>query len=140
MGLTWADHLSVGNGLIDSDHKNLIVVVNSMEHAIGIRDREALAKSFELLDTYMSIHFRNEEKIAEAIKYPFAQNKLEQRQSMHEMRYMMNKLDKMHIAWPDHIVGMYSRFLCGWMADHIVKTDMQMKPLLQAYSYGLKPD
>lgn len=139
MGLTWAEHLSVGNGLIDSDHQNLIVVVNRVEHAIDTRDRAALSKAVELLDIYMLIHFRNEEKIAEAIKFPFTQNKVAQRQLMHEMRYMLNKLEDKHIVWPDHYVNMNSRSLSGWMTDHIIKIDMQMKPALLAYPYDFKP-
>lgn len=139
MGLTWAEHLSVGNGLIDSDHKNLIVVVNCMEHAIGTRDREALAKSFELLDTYMHVHFRNEERIAEAIKFPFTHNKLEHRQLMHEMRFMINELETVHKHWPDNLLNKYSSFLSSWMTDHIIKTDMKMKPALLAYPYDFKP-
>ena len=138
MELTWSDHLSVGNAIIDSDHKNLIVVANRVKHAIRARDRDALSKSFELFDAYIVIHFRNEERIAEAINYPFAQHKLEQRQLMYEMRYMIGELDNIG-HWPDNLLERYSLFLSGWMADHIVKTDMQMKPYLQAYPYNFSP-
>jgi len=71
MGLNWDEHLSVGNAMIDAEHKNLIVAVNSVEHAIGMGDRVALTKAFDLLDTYMRIHFRNEEKIAQAVNFSF---------------------------------------------------------------------
>lgn len=140
MALTWAEHLSVGNAVIDSDHRNLMVVVNSVESAIGTRNRAALTKSFELLDTYMDLHFRNEEKIAEAIKFPFAQSRFEHRQLMHEMRYMKEKLESDFSHWPDRLLDQYSRFLDGWMTDHIIKTDMKMKPALQAYPYAFCPD
>ena len=139
MGLIWAEHLSVGNGLIDSDHKNLIVVVNSMEQAIGLRDRAALSKAFVLLDTYITIHFRNEEKIAHAINFPFTQNKFEHRQLMHEMRYMVERLESNVGHWPDSLLERYSHFLSNWMIDHIIKTDMKMKPALQAYPYDFRP-
>lgn len=139
MGLIWAEHLSVGNGLIDSDHKNLIVVVNSLEQAIGTRDRAAISNSYKLLDTYMGIHCRNEEKIAEAIKYPFARNRFAHQQLMHEMRYMIEELGSNLGHWPDNLLDRYSHFLSDWMTDHIVKTDMKMKPALQAYPYDFKP-
>ncbi len=140
MAIVWAEHLSVGNGLIDSDHKNLIVVVNSLEQAIGTRDREAMEKAFELLDTYIAIHFRNEERIAEAINYPFAQSRIEHRQLMHEMRHMIKNLEANLSHWPDSLLDRYSRFLSRWMTDHIVKTDMKMKSALLAYPYDFKPD
>lgn len=140
MGLAWADHLSVGNAMIDSDHKNLIVAVNSVKHAVRTRDRIALSKAFKLFDTYMHIHFRNKEKIAEAVTFPFAQRKLEHLQLMNEMRYMIKKLEAKHSDWPDNLVKMYSRYLSGWIIDHIIEKDMQMKPVLQAYPYDFKPD
>jgi len=140
MCLNWAEHLSVGNGIIDSDHKNLIVVVNRLANAIRARDRAALAKAFELLDTYMSVHFRNEEKIAEAIEFPFEKNKIDHRQLMHEMRYMVKELESMDSYWPDHLLQKYSRFLSSWLIDHIIKTDMKMKPALQAYPYEFRPE
>lgn len=139
MGLDWAQHLSVGNELIDSEHRNLIIVVNNVEDAIRAGDRHALSKAFDLLDTYMGIHFRNEERIAEALKISFATSKLEHRHLLKEMKYMRQELESRKGDWPDDVVQKYSRFLSGWMADHIVKEDMQLKPLLQAYPYDFKP-
>lgn len=140
MGLNWAEHLSVGNAMIDAEHQNLIVAVNSVEHAIGTRDRVALAKAFDLLDTYMRIHFMNEEKIARAVNFSFDKNKQEHKYLLKEMRYMREQLDTRSGIWPDDLVNKYSRFLSGWMTDHIIKEDMQLKPVLETYPYDFKPD
>lgn len=140
MGLNWDSHLSVGNAMIDDEHKNLIVAVNSVEHAIGTRDYVALAKAFDLLDTYMHIHFRNEEKIAQAVNFPFSQNQMEHRYLLKEMRYMREQLDARNGIWSEEMVKKYSRFLGGWMTDHIIKEDMQLKPVLEKYPYDFKPD
>lgn len=139
MGLAWSEQLSVGNAMIDSDHKNLIVAVNKVDDAIVKEDRAALALAFELFDAYMHIHTQNEEKISEAVNYPFTQDKLAQQQLMDEMRYMIKKLEGICGTWPDNLLKMYSRFLTGWMTDHIVKTNMQMKQALQAYPYDFIP-
>lgn len=139
MELTWADHLSVGNAMIDSDHKNLIDVVNRVKEAIMTRDRAALSLTVELLDAYMQIHTQNEEKIAASVNYPFAQDKLAQQQLRDEMAYMMNKLESV-FDWPDNLLNMYSRYLDGWMNDHIIKTNMQLKPALKAYPYDFIPN
>ena len=140
MGLDWAEHLSVGNELIDAEHKNLIVAVNSIEHAIATRNRIALSRAFDLLDTYLHIHFRNEERIAAAIKFPFSKNRLEHQHLLKEMRYMRAELDTKDGIWRDELVDKYSRFLSGWMAEHIIKEDMLMKRELQTYPYDFKPD
>ena len=139
MKLTWADNLSVGNALIDSEHKNLISVINRMDESIKDGDRIALSIAFELFDTYMHIHTLNEEKIAEAVNYPFSSDKLAQQQSMDEMGYMINKLEHTYGVWPDNIVSMYSRFLADWMSEHITRINMQMKPALQTFAYDFIP-
>lgn len=136
MGLTWTEYLSVGNAMLDSDHKNLIVVINRMEHAIAGRDHAALSKAFELFATYMHIHLRNEAKIAEAINFPLAQNKLEHRQLMHLIKYLEPKDGVCN----DELVNKYSGFLSDWMLNHIMEKDMKMKPLLQTYPYDFKLD
>lgn len=140
MGLNWAEHLSVANEMIDSEHKNLIVVVNSVEQAIGTGDHSAMSKAFDLLDVYMHIHFRNEEKIASAANIPFAKNKLEHRHLLKEMRYMREELEARNGIWSEELVKKYSSFLSGWMTDHIIKEDMQLKPVLQTLPYNFKPD
>lgn len=140
MGISWAEHLSVGNETIDSDHKNLIVVVNRVQHAIATGDHAALSESFELLETYMIIHFKNEERIAEAVNFPFAHNKMEHLQLINELNSMRNILESINGKWPDHMVKMYSHYLSDWMLNHIIKEDMQLKPVLQTYPYDFKPD
>lgn len=139
MGLDWGEHLSVGNELIDSEHRNLIIVVNNVENAIVAGDRVALSKAFDLLDTYMHIHFRNEERIADALNIPFANSRLEHRHLLNEMKCMREELEGRIGGWSEELVKKYSRFLSGWMADHIVKEDMQLKPFLHIHPYNFKP-
>ena len=140
MRLAWADNLSVGNALIDAEHQNLIVAVNSVEHLLGTRDRVALSKAMDLLDTYMRIHFRNEEKIAEAVNFPFAKNKQEHQQLLKDMRALREELEANNGNWSDDLVSKYCGFLSSWMTDHIVKEDMKLKPMLETYPYDFKPD
>lgn len=140
MGITWAEYLSVGNAMIDSDHKNLIVMINNIEHAIRRRNPVELSKTIGSFATYMHIHLRNEEQIAEAVNFPLVQNKLEHQQLMYEIRCLMEDLNSEEGgAWPDNLVKKYSRFLNDWMLDHIIRKDMQMKPMLQSHPYNFKP-
>lgn len=140
MGLNWAEELSVGNEMIDSEHKNLIVVVNSVEHAIKTHDHAAMSKGFDLLDAYMHVHFRNEERLAAAANIAFTQIKDEHLHLLKEMRHMREELEARNGIWPDELVKKYSGFLSGWMKGHILTDDMQLKPVLQTYPYDFKPD
>lgn len=140
MGITWDDGLSVGNAVIDSDHKNLLVVLNRVVHDMRTKDRTAFSKSFSLLDTYMQIHFKNEENIAEAVNISFNQNKIEHMQILNEMNKIKSILESTSGAWPDQMVETYSRYLTDWMENHIINEDMLLKPVLEKYPYDFKPD
>lgn len=136
MKLAWAEYLSVGNDLIDGDHKKLILAINDVTQAIETRDGAAISKAYKLLNVLMGIHFINEEKIARAVNIPFDANNLHHLQLMDEIKYMINKLDSLQGIWPDHVVKMYSRFLNEWIIKHIVEDDMKMKPVLETYPYN----
>lgn len=140
MGLTWAEYLSVGNAMIDSDHKRLIMMINNIEHAIGRRDAAEMLKAIGSFATYIHIHLSNEGQIAEAVNFPLAQNKLEYQQLTYEIRSMLENLDPKNGTWPDNLVKKYLCLLNDWMMDHIIKKDMQMKPVLQNYPYDFKLD
>lgn len=139
MGLEWTDNLSVGNAMIDAEHRNLMVAVNSVEQALGTRDRAALSKTFDLLETYMRIHFRNEERIAEAIGFTFSEGKLEHQQFLQEMKSLREELERMNGIWSDDFANRYFSFLSNWITEHITKEDMQLKSALEAYPYDFKP-
>jgi len=39
MALVWRDQLSVGNNVIDSDHKHLIEIINKVEQSLQEKER-----------------------------------------------------------------------------------------------------
>lgn len=141
MSLIWTKKLSIGNAIIDAEHRNLISMVNDVSHEIKIRDGSALSQAFKLLDNWLCVHFVNEEKIAQAINFHFAQHKLAQQHSLKELRYMKNELVDKDGVWSDSAVAHFTRSLKNWMIDeHIIKLDMLMKPALQNYDYNFCPN
>lgn len=139
MKISWTDQLSVGNALIDSDHRNLITVLNRMSSAIEDGRRVDLSVAFELLEAYMQIHVQNEERIADAIGYSFAEDSLALAQLMGEMKYMINKLVTTYSEWPEKVVSLYTGYLFEWIDEHINKVNMQMKPALEEVPYEFIP-
>ncbi len=139
MSLAWADHLSVGNAMIDSDHRNLIELVNRIQCAIGKRDPIKLSRAMESFAAFMHVHLKNEEQLAEAVNFPLGQNRLEHQQLMYEIKCMLDNLDPEYSVWPDNVVEKYSRLLSDWMMDHIIQKGMQMKPMLQSLPYDFLP-
>lgn len=139
MDIEWTKELSVGNEVIDSEHRNLIGLVNGVAHAIGKRDCAALAQAFEALENRLHAHFANEEKIALAVKFDYSGHKPAQLYSLKELRHMRDELLVKNGVWGDGTVAHFTRSLRNWMIDgHIVKLDMQMKPVLQSHPYDFR--
>lgn len=139
MNLAWSKLMSVGNESIDTQHKTLLNMLNDIESAIGKRDSAALMHAFEVFEDFVHIHFSNEEAIARAINYPFAEHKLEHEYVLNELRTMRNELLSNEGRWSESVVENYYGFLSEWTTAHIGEDDMQMKPILETYPYGFKP-
>lgn len=139
MKLVWTKQLSVGNAVIDSDHKNLIAVVNGIERAIRARDYSVISQAFELLEGWLCVHFANEEEIARAVKFDLAKHKQAQQYSLKELQYLRNELASKKGIWCESAIEHYAHFLRRWMTEHIIKVDMPMKPMLQTLDYIFWP-
>lgn len=139
MKLVWTKELSVGNAVIDSDHKNLIAVVNGIERAIRARDYSVISQAFELLEGWLCIHFANEEKIARAVKFDFSKHKHAQQYSLKELQHFKDGLVAKKGLWCESAIEHYAHFLRDWITEYISKVDMPMKPMLQARDYNFWP-
>jgi hemerythrin len=69
MSLEWQVQMSVGNDLIDSDHKYLIELINQIEESLGSMNRGQLAESLDGLSRYSLTHFARRRKLP-AAGYP----------------------------------------------------------------------
>lgn len=139
MVLAWDEYLSVGNALLDSGHKNLILLINRIELAIIRRDPAELSKAAAAFVTHMHIHLKDEEQVAEAVEFPLVHGRLECEQITYEIGRLTENLDSRDGVWPDNLVRKYSQFLNDWMMEHIIKQNMQMKPVLRNHPYDFKP-
>lgn len=139
MKLVWTKQLSVGNTVIDSDHKNLIAVINGIERAIRARDYSVISQAFELFEGWLCVHFANEEKIARAVKFDFSKHKHAQLYSLRELQHFKDELVAKKGIWCESAIEHYAHFLRAWMTEHIVKVDMPMKPMLQTLDYKFWP-
>lgn len=133
------NELSVGNAVIDIDHKMLIVMVNGVEAMIRARDSFALPQALEQLENNLSAHFAREEKIAQAINFPFGKNKMEHQYVLKEFQNMKDELIAKDGIWSDGAAEHFSHFLSDWITDHVLNEDMLMKPALQTYPYDFNP-
>ena len=139
--LVWTNELSVGNAVIDAEHKNLISMVNDVVDAIRARDHDDLEQAFDMLDDWVSVHFFNEEKIAQAIGFDFSKHRLAQQYCLDELRFLRDELVGGKSLWCKDTAEHFARFLSKWIIDdHIIGLDMQMKSALQKYDYSFCPN
>ena len=141
MELAWTKQLSVGNVIIDSEHKYLIGIVNSAKRAIKARDSLMLSQEFKRLENWLCIHFINEKRIAQVVNFDFSEHTLGQQYSLEELQRLKDELAAKNGIWCESEVARYSNLLGDWMIDgHIIKSNMLMKPMLQTYDYTFWPD
>jgi hemerythrin len=140
MAIAWREQLSVGNNIIDADHKYLIEIINKVEVCLTAKDMSALNAELKRLHDYSLLHFDREEKIAVAVGY-------EQTPGLHQSHQsLMEKLGKMQSnfvnaeqTWSPELTKDFADFLRDWLIDHVIKEDLLMKPALQKYSPTFSP-
>lgn len=144
MGLSWNKQLSIANTIVDSEHKHLISLTNHVERAMQAamqqRNDTPLQQAFAQLEEALQRHFRNEEKIARAIDFPFEQHRQLQEHMLMELRYLKAELLTKDCIWTDAALKHFAGFLQEWLVEHITRADMPMKPVLQGYDYNFWPD
>jgi len=144
MGMLWNKQLSIGNTIVDSEHKHLISLTNyverAMKGAMDSKDGSTLRQAFEQLEDELVRHFRNEEKIARAVDFPFEQHRKAQEHMLEELRFLKTELMAKDCIWTEAALRHFSEFLEELITEHITCVDMPMKSALQGYDYNFWPD
>jgi hemerythrin len=135
----WMEKLSIGNALLDAEHKKLIDLVNSLEKAIRAKDSDVLLQAVNLLVDCVCIHFENEEKIAQAINLSFFEHEMEHQYVKNELLNIRDELVERNGRWSESVAYNYSYFLSEWLYEHLNEEAKMIKPVLQTYPYNFDP-
>ncbi|MBI3903588.1 MAG: hemerythrin family protein [Nitrosomonadales bacterium] len=140
MSLTWREQLSVGNDVIDSDHKHLIEIINSVGHNLGTKNRTDLFADIDHLLQYSREHFLREEKIAYAAGY----TQILQLKHSHELLCdqlfrVKQELESMTEGWSEDAADHFTQLMRDWLMDHVIKEDLPLKQVLQKHPPGFNP-
>lgn len=137
MKLAWTKQLSVGNVIIDADHKELLGLVSNIDCVIKAKDHFALPRAFNLLNTCMKRHFLNEELLAHALDIPFAMHNVAHQNMLTELDLTRRRIEKDSVA-AIYVMEHYAQFLLDWLIEHIAEEDMPMKPVLHNHPCDFK--
>ncbi len=140
MGSAWKNKWSVGNAIIDAEHRNLLDMAYNIEAMIKEGNISAISHELEQFERWLCDHFENEEEIALAVNFDFYKNGLAHQNLLNEFQLMKGELMSNNDMLSKYALKHYSHFLDEWLIAHILNEDMLMKPLLQAHSYNFVPD
>ena len=151
MPIIWRESMTIGHPTIDSQHKYLFCLINAVELAMQV-ENPAKVTGFYLdqLIEYTRIHFEDEEKIQIAINYPqHYEHKSEHREIIEnlkdlkarllpetanpEMTESAGQVEEARLErMGDKTLADVVDFLRHWILDHVLHTDIQMKPYLRS--------
>jgi hemerythrin len=128
--------MSVGNDAIDHDHRYLVCYLNTVELALqNPEEKEVLLSSLQQLYNYAYEHFMKEEIIQQKISYPEIQkHRIEHKKLLEDLSKMKNNLETKYDK--QDINNRYEEivaFLRHWLIDHVLNTDMLLKPYLSKH-------
>lgn len=139
MKLQWSDSLSIGNAMIDSDHRNLLGMMSTVEHALRSGDGPILSQAFQRLIVCVGIHFANEERLAQAIDLPLDNHRRLNQYLQQELEHMRIELEAKRGIWSEGAIEHFAHSLRNWMAAHIGRDERLLKSALATQPYDFKP-
>jgi hemerythrin len=117
----WEPKYSVGIAAIDTQHKNLIDIVNQLHEAMRTgKANQELNQVLDRLVEYTNTHFRAEELLLQTNGYPT----LTDHKKIHAS--MVGQISELKTKMQKSSIGMsvtVSNFLKTWLTDHIMVED-----------------
>lgn len=136
MPLQWRKQMSVGNLIIDQDHRYLLCLVNLVEFALHHpEERDHLKGALEQLAEYTREHFAREERIQYAIRYPhYIDHKMAHQKLFGRLEELAERIlaEEAASIVQDNAAEI-TQLLRDWLLDHVLKEDMLMKQHLQPH-------
>ncbi len=139
MDLVWTGQLSVGNAILDSDHKKLMGLAQDIDCVTKARDYFAVSRALKRLNACMNHHFLNEQLFALALDIPFVKHQIDHQNILAEINLTRHEVEKDGVT-AIYVMEHYAQFLRDWLIGHITDEDMQMKRMLQTRPYDFKID
>jgi hemerythrin len=127
--IVWDESLAINIPLIDSQHKQLIQMINELSQAIEQKkSHEILDLLFARLITYTQTHFAAEEELMRLARY----NNLDTHKSMHS-----HFTQKVLAHYREYKVGKKAvdkavlDMLINWLLTHIKTADIKLRGIIE---------
>ncbi len=129
--IQWKDRYNIGYKEIDTQHQELLQVLNELLDLVGERrDPELVASIFHRLCAYVHTHFSTEERYMRACGYP----RLAEHEAQHSTFVQkLLELNQTYDPADPHLLDETLEFVKNWYLDHIIKSDLDYVPFLKRY-------
>lgn len=119
--ILWRSSLSVGNDLIDNQHKQLIDIINQLFEGINKKDSQLKMEGiFKELIAYTSYHFNAEEEIMMRTGNP---QLLQHKKAHQDFITKVNALKLNNMVGDEKLKMEVFKFLKTWLTEHIMNVD-----------------
>ncbi len=122
--IVWSNILSIGVEEVDEDHRKLVSIFNTLNHAVGDGESpEYLAATLEELINCTVWHFSHEERLM--LKYQYKDmdaHKAEHRELIETARELQQTLLRGGGAMAERDIEILER----WLTEHILTADMRL--------------
>ncbi len=131
----WLPEYNVGIKTIDSQHQELVNILNRLFVAVSKREGDkVIAGILDALMGYTKEHFTLEERLMQQAKY----KDLEAHKQEHKKLIdQLDQLCKKHLLDEKPIYFEMLSFLKTWLKDHILGVDMKYSEALQEAGYSV---
>lgn len=122
--IIWSKTLSIGVEEVDEDHRKLVDIFNSLNHAVKEREsKEYLAAILDELINCTVWHFSHEERLMLKHQYKDMEaHKAEHRELIETARELQQELLQGGSAMTEKHIEILER----WLTEHILTTDMRL--------------
>lgn len=122
--IVWGDVLSIGVDEIDEDHKKLVSIFNTLNHAVKEGESaEYLAAVLEELINCTVWHFSHEERLM--LKYGYRdmeEHKIEHRELIDDAKKLQREITESDTP----VAEKHIEYLERWLTEHILNMDMRL--------------
>lgn len=128
--IEWNDSLSVGVSVFDKEHKQLISLVNKLNHALAAGSaKKTMEDILKSLVNYTKIHFKHEEEYMTLYDYPeYSKHKQEHDALTSQVMDFAQRYESGKASFSLELMN----FLKDWLVKHIMGSDMQYKEFFRS--------
>jgi hemerythrin len=120
--MKWTDNMSVGVAQLDSEHKQLIKIINQLYDGMSTGSAKLILKKvFDAMVVYTDEHFGHEERLFEQTQYPLT---AEHKAQHEELRQLLVKFRGESDRKDNALLAL--ELLCAlkeWLEQHIMRDD-----------------